>query len=82
MYVGRGFSPANVPTTMNEDQIRSVIRDVLAARGIAPATAQPQRSHPSLIRLSMVVPTELGSPCVIEPSVGCNQCGYCVSLGH
>jgi len=67
---------------MNEDQIRSVIRDVLAARGIAPATPQPPRSHPSLVRLSMVVPTELGSPCVIEPNVGCNQCGYCVSMGH
>ena len=67
---------------MNEQEIRSVIRDVLAARGIAPATPQPPRSHPSLMRLSMVVPTELGSPCVIEPSVGCNQCGYCVSLGH
>ena len=65
---------------MNEDQIRPVIRDVLAARGIAPATPQPPRAHPSLMRLSMVVPTELGSPCVIEPSVGCNQCGYCVSL--
>jgi len=21
-------------------------------------------------------------PCVIEPAVGCNQCGYCVSMGH
>lgn len=67
---------------MNEQEIRSVIRDVLAARGIAPATPQPARAHPSLMRLSMVVPTELGSPCVIEPNVSCNQCGYCVSLGH
>ena len=30
----------------------------------------------------MVVPTVAGSPCVIEPHVGCNQCGYCVSMGH
>jgi len=67
---------------MNEDQIRSVIRDVLASRGIAPASAQPMHRHPSVMRLSMVVPTEAGSPCVIEPNVGCNQCGYCVSLGH
>jgi hypothetical protein len=67
---------------MNDQEIRAVIRDVLAARGIAPAAAEPAHRHPSVMRLSMVVPTELGSPCVIEPTVGCNQCGYCVSLGH
>jgi hypothetical protein len=67
---------------MNDQEIRAVIRDVLAARGIAPAPAEPAHRHPSVMRLSMVVPTELGSPCVIEPNVGCNQCGYCVSLGH
>jgi hypothetical protein len=67
---------------LNEEEIRSVIRDVLAARGIIPAPAVPTHRHPSVMRLSMVVPTELGSPCFIEPKVGCNQCGYCVSLGH
>jgi hypothetical protein len=30
----------------------------------------------------MVVPTEPGAPCLIEPAVRCNQCGYCLSLGH
>jgi hypothetical protein len=71
---------------MNEQEIRSVIRDVLAARGIdargGGASAPQNARHPSMLRMSMVVPTELGSPCVIEPNVGCNQCGYCVSLGH
>jgi hypothetical protein len=67
---------------VNEQEIRSVIRDVLAARGLAPAPPVTPRAHPSFVRLSMIVPTELGSPCVIEPNVGCNQCGYCVSLGH
>lgn len=68
---------------MNEQEIRSVIRDVLAARGIgAPASEAAPSRHPSIMRLSMVVPTELGSPCFIEPKVGCNQCGYCVSMGH
>ena len=74
---------------MTEDQIRGVIRDVLAARGLAPArqsqgpppSAGPH-SHCSHLRLSMVAPTAPGSPCVIEPAVGCNQCGYCVSMGH
>jgi hypothetical protein len=74
---------------MDEQQIRTVIREVLAARGLAsgarptaPAAPEASRSHPSAMRLSMVIPTELGSPCMIEPSVGCNQCGYCVSMGH
>jgi hypothetical protein len=67
---------------VNDDEIRAVIRDVLASRGLAPATPAPVGAHPSMMRLSMVIPTEVGSPCVIEPSVGCNQCGYCVSLGH
>jgi hypothetical protein len=74
---------------MTEDQIRGVIRDVLAARGLAPGRQTPapppsagHHSHCSHVRLSMVAPTALGSPCVIEPAVGCNQCGYCVSMGH
>ncbi len=74
---------------MTEDQIRGVIRDVLAARGLAPARQAPvsppsagHHGHCSHVRLSMVAPTAPGSPCVIEPAVGCNQCGYCVSLGH
>jgi hypothetical protein len=67
---------------MNEQEIRSVIRDVLAARGLSPAPAEPTHRHASVMRLSMVMPTELGSPCFIEPKVGCNQCGYCVSMGH
>lgn len=67
---------------MTEDQIRAVIRDVLAARGHAHAAPQAPPRHPSHIRVSMVAATEPGSPCMIEPEVSCNQCGYCVSLGH
>ena len=74
---------------MTEDQIRGVIRDVLATRGLAPARqahvpppSGGPHAHCSHVRLSMVAPTAPGSPCVIEPAVGCNQCGYCVSMGH
>ncbi len=66
---------------MTDDEIRAVVRQVLAAR-VAPPPAATPGPHASQIRLRMVVPTEPGSPCVIEPDVGCNQCGYCVSLGH
>jgi hypothetical protein len=86
---------------MTEEQIRGVIRDVLASRGLGPArsggSVRPElepsvrselvegriaNRHCSHVRLSMVAPTLPGSPCVIEPAVGCNQCGYCVSMGH
>lgn len=68
---------------MTDDEIRSVVRDVLAARGLQPGEhASLPPIHASHARLSMLVPTSPGSPCVIEPAVGCNQCGYCVSLGH
>jgi hypothetical protein len=68
---------------MTDDQIRRVISEVLAARGLAPQARQsPPPIHPSLVRLGMVAATAPGSPCVIEPAVGCNQCGYCISMGH
>lgn len=66
---------------MTDDEIRKVVREVLAARGLRPAAAPPLQFAGGL-RLTMVAPTPPGSPCVIEPAVGCNQCGYCVSLGH
>ncbi len=47
-----------------------------------PAGAPARVPHASFVRLHMVVPTEPGSPCVIEPAVTCNNCGYCLSHGH
>jgi hypothetical protein len=67
---------------MTDDEIRAVVRQVLAARNLQPSERHVPGPHPSHVRLSMVVPTAPGSPCVIEPNVGCNQCGYCVSAGH
>ena len=66
---------------MTEDELRALVREVVASRAQTPQPA-PARHSPSLARLTMVVPTIAGSPCVIEPQVGCNQCGYCVSMGH
>ena len=37
--------------------------------------------HASHLRLPLVSGDEDGA-CVIEPSVRCNLCGYCLSLGH
>jgi hypothetical protein len=70
---------------MTDDEIRTIVSQVLAARESAhppPIQAISVGLHVSHLRLRMVAPTEPGSPCVIEPTVGCNQCGYCVSHGH
>jgi hypothetical protein len=66
---------------MTEDELRALVREVVASRVQTPQPV-PARHAPSLARLTMVVPTVAGSPCLIEPQVGCNQCGYCVSMGH
>jgi hypothetical protein len=67
---------------MTEEEIRAIVRQVLAARGLPPAPVARPAPHASHVRLSMVVPTAPGSPCVIEPTVHCNNCGYCLSMGH
>lgn len=69
---------------MTDEEIRTVVRQVLAARGVAGTLTPPSAgaSHPSTLRLHMVLPTQPGSPCVIEPAVTCNNCGYCLSQGH
>ena len=69
---------------MTDEEIRAVVRQVLAARGVAQTqvAASASAPHASFVRLQMVVPTEPGSPCIIEPAVTCNNCGYCVSHGH
>ena len=38
-------------------------------------------SHPSFVRLSLASGDSDGA-CLIEPSVRCNHCGYCLSYGH
>jgi hypothetical protein len=67
---------------MNDEEIRAVVRQVLAARGLPSAPVSRPAPHASHLRLQMVAPTPPGSPCVIEPAVACNNCGYCLSMGH
>lgn len=71
---------------MNEEMLRSMIRESLARR--LGGTLQPPASltlpvnfprHSSHHRF--VLPESSG-PCLIEPAVTCNHCGYCQSHGH
>jgi hypothetical protein len=73
---------------MNEDTIRSAVREVLARHLTG---AQPQRHAPAGVPLSwhasharyrVLSGEESDGPCLIEPAVACNHCGYCQSHGH
>jgi hypothetical protein len=70
---------------MNEDALRAMIRDAVArhlgdprpdARAPQPAVLATESSH---YRYKL---PESDGPCLIEPGVQCNRCGYCESHGH
>lgn len=76
---------------MNEQELRLLVREAVArhmgttAHG-APAYPAPVHGAPvhHFSHALFVVPSGADSegPCVIEPSVMCNHCGYCKSYGH
>ena len=71
---------------MNEEALRALVRDAVArhmgedprphALPAAPVTFVAHASH---YRYAL---PESGGPCLIEPTVPCNHCGYCQSHGH
>jgi hypothetical protein len=74
---------------MDDRDLREMIRESIArqAGAVAPAAeSTPQarsfRTHASHALLPLVRGSEDEGVCYIEPSVRCNHCGYCVSLGH
>ena len=74
---------------MNEDAVRSLVREAIAkqlspAAGdeplqFAPVPRLPLASHASHFRYAL---PGSGEACLIEPTVQCNHCGYCQSHGH
>jgi hypothetical protein len=70
----------------DEEALRALVRETIARRiGAEPAAAAPlpgpstMRGHASHFRYTL---TESDGPCLIEPGVQCNHCGYCQSHGH
>ena len=72
---------------MNEDALRAIVRDTIArisARGAeTPVSDRPQllhlSPHPSSYQYAL---PQSDGPCIIEPGVACNHCGYCQTHGH
>jgi hypothetical protein len=77
---------------MTEDELRALVREAItrhlrsmpappSARAEGSA-APPWRAHPSFGRFLVARGDDDGGPCIIEPSVHCNHCGFCQSYGH
>jgi hypothetical protein len=70
---------------MNEEALRAMVRDAVA-RHLSTAGTPRRAEYPlqlasdvSHFRYSL---PESDGPCLIEPTVQCNHCGYCQSHGH
>ena len=73
---------------MNEEHLRALVRDAVARHlardadefpAAAPGQPVTYSSHASHFRYALPAS---GGPCLIEPAVPCNHCGYCESHGH
>jgi len=73
---------------MNEQELRAIVRDAIARHAggprasVAPAATFTARQHASHALFAVPAGADTGGPCVIEPAVACNHCGYCKSYGH
>jgi hypothetical protein len=77
---------------MNEPELRSLVRDVIARHtgagpgsGAGPAPIQivsHGRGHASHAMFVLPAGADGEGVCLIEPAVTCNHCGYCKSWGH
>ena len=75
---------------MNEPELRALVRDVIARTVRQDPSAGDVRRldiaqlqyHASHGMFALPVGTDSDGPCLIEPAVTCNHCGYCKSYGH
>ena len=74
---------------MDEQALRALVREAVdrhlgrgaPAPGPAPAVITVY-SQPSHVRFPLSSGADIDGPCLIEPAVHCNHCGYCQSHGH
>ena len=75
---------------MTDDELRHLVRRAIAQYGaggelpaMAARPAVPLHLHPSHGRfMRLAAGADTDGPCLIEPTVLCNHCGYCQSFGH
>jgi hypothetical protein len=72
---------------MTEQELRELVRAAIARHagregGTRPESSDPAGMHPSHGRFPLLRSGDEDGACVIEPTVRCNRCGYCLSYGH
>ena len=75
---------------MSEPELRALVRDVVArhvhhegmSQESVPGVASVSRRHASHAMFMLPEGSDTDGPCLIEPAVMCNHCGYCKSYGH
>ncbi len=73
---------------LSDDELRGMVRDAIArvsrdeahAGGVSLELAV--RGHSSHTLLPLARGGDGDGACLIEPTVRCNHCGYCLSFGH
>ena len=78
---------------MTDDELRVMVRQAIARVQSGLVTTphlshELHQSHPLHLshfsHQTFTVPSgaDADGPCIIEPAVTCNHCGYCKSMGH
>jgi len=68
-----------------DDVLRQMIRESIARHsGAVIPSVPPRRDSPvaAFVTFASLRSGDDTGACVIEPSVRCNHCGYCLSYGH
>jgi len=73
---------------MTEQELRMLVRDAIARHSGQTARPAPDavpafaHLHASHGMFTLPAGADTDGPCIIEPAVMCNHCGYCKSYGH
>jgi hypothetical protein len=73
---------------ISEAELRAIVRAAIARQsgaGVGDGVTAPvpaRLMHASHALLPLARGGDTDGLCIIEPSVRCNHCGYCLSFGH
>ena len=77
---------------MTDQELRTLVRQAIAraqgdsggsaSGGTRPTPPFSLAAHGSHAMFVIPDGSDQDGPCIIEPAVSCNHCGYCKSLGH
>ena len=76
------MTPQHPSNQVSDAELREMVRASIARVTGSAAAAPMPGGHPSFVQLALATGGDADGACLIEPSVRCNHCGYCLSYGH